>query len=63
MLQELGHQYFGVFVHFKVSQGMRPLMGRVCVQSSGFKVDINFSALLLLLPDTYVAGFSSNSFC
>lgn len=60
MLQELGHQYFGVFVHLKVSQGVWAFVGGVCVQGAGFKVDVNFPAFLLLLPDTCVTEFSSN---
>lgn len=63
MFQELGHQYFGVFVHLQVSEGVWAFVGGVCVHGSWFKVDINFPALLLLLPDTYVTGFCSNSIC
>lgn len=61
MLQELGHQYFGVFVHLEVSQGVWAFVGvGVRVQGAWFEVDVNFPALFGLLPETYVTGFTSN---
>lgn len=58
MLQELGHQYFGVFVHLEVSQGVRPFAGGVREQGLGLEVHVYLLALLLLFSDCYVTGFN-----
>lgn len=57
MLQELGHQYFGVFVHLEVSEGVWPIAGEVCVQDLGVEVDVYLPALLLLFPVCYMTAF------
>lgn len=51
MLQELGHQDFGVLVHLQVGQGVRPFAGRVRARGLGLQVDVELLALLLLLSD------------
>lgn len=63
MLQEFGHQYFGVFVHLEVGQGVWAVVGRVRVQGLGFQVDVHLPALFLLLPGGYVSGFDSDPVC
>ena len=39
VLQELGHQDFGVFIRLEVGQGVGSLLGQVCAQCSGFEAD------------------------
>lgn len=57
MLQEFGHQDFGVFIRLEVSQRVWALVGDR-VQGSRFEADVHFPPLLLL-PTTAGADFGS----